>query len=261
MDQIHEPLTPAFFERNGCCLLSGVIASNELQHFRDAIDQVLISEDQGVLRSNSVAYGIRNLLQLCPEVADLAKIPRVLDFVAKALGPRFGVVRGLFFDKPPERGWTLPWHRDRTVAIEKSLTGKAKANGFRNLTVKAGVTHAIAPDWLLQQMITLRFSLDPMTADNGPLVFIPGSHQFQSFEGNESELDQDLATFDCSSNSQDIVTQQCDAGDLFVMRPLLAHSSLNSQATTSLRRRVIHLELSPEMPDVPWHQYLELDVR
>jgi hypothetical protein len=138
------------------------------------------------------------------------------------------------------------------------LTSKAKADGFRNLTVKAGVSHAIAPDWLLRRMITLRFSLDPMTADNGPLVFIPGSHQVQSIQEDESEPDQDLATFDCSSSSQQIVTQQCEAGDLFVMRPLLAHSSLNSQISTLLRRRVVHLELSPYLPDVPWNQYIPI---
>ena len=34
-----------------------------------------------------------------------------------ALGPGLGLVRVLYFDKPPGQSWALPWHKDLTIAV------------------------------------------------------------------------------------------------------------------------------------------------
>ncbi|MEM7558369.1 MAG: phytanoyl-CoA dioxygenase family protein [Planctomycetota bacterium] len=218
-------------QRDGFCWLREALGPDEVDATNARLEEVLAEQADGVLTSREQAYGIRNLLQLWPEVVELVRQPEILEFLTQQLGPRFGAVRVLFFDKPPGRSWTLPWHRDRTIAV-KNHTGW-KAAGFRNPTKKAGIPHLVAPSELLAEMVTLRFLLDPMTEENGPLVVIPGSHQIASAS------DDDLA------NAEDRMQVTLgEAGDVFVMRPLLAHSSLKSDEQTELRRRVLHVELS-----------------
>ncbi len=93
--------------------------------------------------------------------------------VLRILGPEAGLVRGLYFDKPPGASWSLPWHRDMTVSVKQhGVIGR-----FKKPTTKAGVPHLRAPFELLSTMITARVHLDAMTMRNGPLQVIPGSHR------------------------------------------------------------------------------------
>jgi hypothetical protein len=59
-----------------------------------------------------------------------------------------------------------------------------------------------------------------------------------------------------------VQTILCDAGDVFVMRPLLVHSSLCSLEHTQLRRRVAHVELAMERDLLPeglhWKEFLTI---
>src|SRR5699024_10016906 len=89
------------------------------------------------------------------------------------LGPNFGLVRVLFFDKPPERTWSLPWHKDLTIAVRRN---DLPSKRFTKPTVKAGIPHVEAPLEILDRMLTARVHLDPATADNGALKVAPGSH-------------------------------------------------------------------------------------
>jgi ectoine hydroxylase-related dioxygenase (phytanoyl-CoA dioxygenase family) len=146
-------------------------------------------------------------------------------------------VRALFFDKPPDCCWSLPWHKDRTIAVKNN---DKPTSHFRRPTIKAGIPHVEAPESLLVRMLTLRVHLDAMAAENGPLSVIPGSHL----------VDQDTAV--------PPVELHADAGDVLAMRPLLSHSSSLPRDGTIMHRRVIHLELAPcaELPDeYEWHSF------
>ena len=160
------------------------------------------------------------------------------DFVTAVLGQTAGIVRVLYFDKPPDRTWSLPWHKDRTIAVKSN---DLPSDQFRKPTLKAGVPHVEAPDWLLAAMLTLRVHLDPMIAENGPLSVIPGSHGVDdSAEAAAVEL-------------------HANAGDVLAMRPLLTHSSSNSQLGTNMHRRIIHIELAAEeqLPDgYEWQSFV-----
>ena len=108
-------------------------------------------------------------------------------------------------------------------------------------------------------MLTLRLSLDAMTPENGPLVVLPGSHSVLSAErlATAGEADSDLAQL----ASSEVRTILCQPGDIFVMRPLLAHSSLLSTKNCLWRRRVLHLELSAvgELPPgFDWFEFAEV---
>jgi ectoine hydroxylase-related dioxygenase (phytanoyl-CoA dioxygenase family) len=109
--------------------------------------------------------------------------------------------------------------------------------------VKAGVPHVEAPDEVLRQMLTLRIHLDEVTAENGPLQVLPGTH-----------------TGRCAATPfRPPVTILADAGDVLAMRPLLSHASGVSQPGNSRHRRVVHLEFAAqrELSDgYRWHQFL-----
>jgi ectoine hydroxylase-related dioxygenase (phytanoyl-CoA dioxygenase family) len=179
---------------------------------------------------------------LWPEVVDLARRPGLLRPLTEVLGPAAGVVRVLFFDKPPGHSWALPWHKDYNVAVAEHRGGDV----FTKPTIKAGVPHVVAPAELLHRMLTARVALDDVTEANGPLRVVPGSHRF--YDSGQDEAREPVAV-------------HCRAGDVLLMRPLLTHASGHSRPDAGLHRRTVHLECaaSPGLPDgYRWHTFRPL---
>src|SRR5205823_2336367 len=158
--------------------------------------------------------------------------------LAGILGPAYGLVRVLFFDKPPQQTWALPWHKDLTIAVRDNRLPSAH---FSKPTTKAGVPHVEAPRAVLEAMLTARIHLDAVTEANGPLKVIHGSHH----AGKALALDVAPPR-----------TLLAEAGDVLLIRPLVAHCSGKSHPVTTQHRRVLHLEFaaSPLLPDpYEWH--------
>jgi ectoine hydroxylase-related dioxygenase (phytanoyl-CoA dioxygenase family) len=175
-------------------------------------------------------------LQLWPGVADVWRRAPLPDLLADVLGLNFGLVRVLYFDKPPEQSWALPWHKDMTIAVKDNRLPSAH---FSHPTTKIGVPHVEVPEWLLEQMLTLRLHLDDMTEENGPLKVMAGSHR-----GEENKL------------PTSIFGQR---GDVLLMRPLVSHCSNRSKEGTTQHRRILHFEFAgvAELPDgYEWHDYV-----
>ena len=227
---------------DGFALLAGCYAASECTALAAELEAALhaCADDATALRrANGALYGARNLLAVFPAALELWRKPRLTALLSKMLGPEFGLVRGLYFDKPPANTWSLPWHQDLTIAVQDH---SRPSDTFRNRTVKAGVPHVEAPDELLQQMLTLRIHLDDATAENGPLVVAPGSHVARD-----------------APAARPPVTILAAAGDVLAMRPLLSHSSGVSHPETKCHRRVIHLEFAgcPALPDAyEWQQFV-----
>ena len=191
-------------------------------------------------------YGGRNLLALCAAVREIWRRPSLTDLLAETLGPNCGLVRALFFDKPPERTWSLPWHKDLTIAVRDN---RRPSSHFTKPTIKAGVPHVEAPRDILENMLTLRIHLDAVTDENGPLQVIAGSHR----DGLDSEA---------SATDSSIRTMIVERGDVLALRPLLTHNSLTSRPGTHRHRRILHLEFaaSPVLRDeYEWQNYFPLD--
>lgn len=228
----------ARLDRDGYVLLPGVFSPERVRWAADEWAAAMAAADDGsILANGGPAYGARNLLRLWPDVMQLAREPALAERLLRVLGPGGGVVRGLYFDKPPGHTWALPWHRDMTIAVKAH--GRVRA--FAKPTVKAGVPHVEAPVELLADMITARIHLDPMTPHNGPLRVCPGSHRTD-----------DTAVADGG------VTVLCEAGDVLLMRPLLLHASGHSEPNHPAHRRIVHLECAPrpELPDgYDWHDF------
>jgi Phytanoyl-CoA dioxygenase (PhyH) len=237
MDAMNSMLLLEQFERLGYVILPSVLNDREADALATRLETALQTDAPSILRSRGKTYGSRDLINLFPEVCEIPLRPGLKEFVVAVLGPSAGLVRALYFDKPPERSWSLPWHKDWTIAVKNN---SHPSKHFRRPTTKAGIPHVEASKSLLAGMLTLRLHLDPMTAENGPLCVIPGSHT--------TEVED-------SSQAVEIHTK---SGDVLAMRPLVSHSSIMSIAETTMHRRVIHLEFAPsiELPDgYEWHSF------
>lgn len=200
------------------------------------------TNDAGIGQRGGVVYAARNVLDLIPSWQSCWQVPQVASLLQEILGNTCGLVRGLYFDKPPKQTWALPWHKDLSIAIAHNETVPA---GYSTPRLKAGVWHTEPPVEVLQNMLTLRIHLDDVTSENGPLEVLPGSH----LTGKELQIEQFQPE-----------TILLNKGDVLVMRPLLAHASGASSTGTQKHRRVIHLEFTgfQELPGgVNWHRYSE----
>lgn len=230
-------------QRDGFAIVPGV--------FRAAECVALVSELEAALGVPSAAtsirsqqgsvYAARNVLELWPAARSVWRRPPLPALLTQLLGPRFGLVRGLFFDKPPEQTWALPWHKDLTIAVQAHLP---QLGDFGKPTTKAGVPHVEASEALLQQMLTVRIHLDAVTEGNGPMRVLPGSHH----TGKTLVL--------AEEQRRSILVAQ---GDVLLIRPLVAHSSAASHPENRCHRRTLHLEFAgqPELPDgYHWHTFV-----
>jgi len=225
--------------KDGYFLIPAVLAEHQVREAIARCEAVFHdhADDPALLKGEDGSVsGARNLLQLFPDVVNLLVAARPHLF--RRLGPAAGVVRVLYFDKPPGRGWALPWHKDFNIAVR----AHGAIGRFRKPTTKAGVPHVEAPDELLRRMLTVRIHLDDMTEDNGPLRVIPGSHENSAEERPPRSV-------------------HCLAGDALFMRPLLTHSSANSRPGCDRHRRILHFECAPE-PSLPdgyaWFEFVPL---
>ena len=230
-------------ETDGFCLLIQAIGPQMLTTLQRTFSTDLLENESSVRARSSRGhvYAARNLIESIPEVSTVWTDPELLMFLHRNLGPRFGLVRALFFDKPPDRSWNLPWHKDTSIAVRDHPTDSAE---FSRPTTKAGVPHLIASDAILKSMLTLRIHLDDVGDDNGPLQVIPESHRSSS---------------DAGVGIENAVTIHARAGDVLAMRPLLSHASGSSDIGTTRHRRILHLEFAAgrELPgQVQWYHFV-----
>jgi hypothetical protein len=231
-------------EEDGYALLTNLFTPDDVRVAIAEWDEVCHTRaaDPAILSNDGPAYGARNLLQLWPRVVELARRPKLRAALIESLGQAAGIVRVLYFDKPPGHSWALPWHTDYNIAV--------KSHGvegvFSKPTRKAGVPHVMAPRELLSRMVTARVHLDDATAENGALRVIPGSHRDDQAGKHEPRQP---------------VTIDCRAGDVLLMRPLLTHASGHSKIEAGIHRRIVHFECapSPELPnEYRWHDFVQL---
>ncbi len=117
-------LALAHLRKLGYALLTDVFSSIEVAHLAGDLSATLNIDEPSVLRSRGQTYGSRDLLRLMPALVEIPRQPLLREFLVAVLGPDAGLVRALYFDKPPERSWSLPWHKDRTIAVKDNAQGE-----------------------------------------------------------------------------------------------------------------------------------------
>jgi hypothetical protein len=143
-------------------------------------------------------------------------------------GPR--PVRAVLFDKSPARNWVVPWHQDRTIAVQQRI----EQAGFGPWSVKDGVAHVEPPFALLARMVTLRLHLDDCPADNAPLCVALGTHRAR------------VAAADAAGVAHASPQRAClaSAGDIWAYATPIVHMS--ERALRPSRRRVLQVDFSPD---------------
>lgn len=227
----------------GFCVLPQAVDSATVRSLSAACEQAFTDTDEEVRprSSRGHVYAARNLIDGIPEVRTFWRHGVLMDFLRRELGDGFGLVRVLFFDKPPDRTWALPWHKDTAIAVQDN---SIVSDSFSRPTVKAGVPHVVANEPLLRTMLTLRVHLDEVTGENGPLKVLPNSHDSKTSEG---------------VGIDSAVTIYADVGDVLAMRPMISHASGASAPETRRHRRILHLEFATDqnLPDgYCWHDFV-----
>ncbi len=231
-------------EQDGFAVLPQVFAPDQVDAILEDLARSLATRNgqSSLIRGQEGAvYAARNVLAVWPEAAEVWRVPPLPGVLEALLGPGYGLVRALFFDKPPGLTWSLPWHKDLTIAVRDN---RLPSTRFGKPTRKAGVPHVEAPCEVLEAMVTARIHLDDVTEENGPLKVIPGSHR----AGKVS-----------ADGTQPPRTVLARRGDVLLIRPLVEHCSGRSRPETTRHRRILHLEFagSPGLPDgYAWHTFI-----
>jgi ectoine hydroxylase-related dioxygenase (phytanoyl-CoA dioxygenase family) len=191
-----------------------------------------LSNSSTVSKKKGATYGVRNLLNLLPEIRKFVESEKVKNLIEKILGAKAKPVRAIFFDKTPEANWKVPWHQDLTIVVRE----KRETAGFTAWTRKAQIHHVQAPTSVLETMLAVRIHLDDADETNGALKVIPKSHKYGRL--NSTEI-QNLR----KTNKAEVC--RIKRGEAFLMRPLIVHSS--SAGTNPKHRRVIHIEFSADV--------------
>jgi ectoine hydroxylase-related dioxygenase (phytanoyl-CoA dioxygenase family) len=204
--------------------------------------ETYLNKNEALLsRETAIAYGARNLLRVWPQIIDVVRQDELRKLIVEVLGDRAGIVKALFFDKAPGQSWALPWHKDNMIVVNEH----AGQSVLTNPSFASGMPQVKATKEVLENMLTVRLHLHPMTDHKGSLKVFPGSHRFYSMS-EDGEIDP--------------VILNCNAGDVLLMRPLLTHSRRKSKPGAG-NRRILHLECAarPELPDgYRWHDYIEI---
>ena len=231
--------------QNGYTLIENVLSRDRVDELREQIRDCFTESSPSVRHRRGEVYAVRNVLEIFPQAREFWRTNEIGELLTSFLGPEYGLVRGLYFDKPPEQTWALPWHKDLLIAVEeKSVSAELVDGGlYSRPRLRITVPHTEPPLEVLESMLTLRFHLDDMTPENGPLEVLPGSH----LTGKKVKIE-----------SFNPIQIHCKAGDVLAMSPLLVHCSGRSDPDTSRHRRILHLEFSAkkELPgNVKWWEF------
>lgn len=204
---------------DGFAAVTGLVAAVEIEAALESLEPLIASGSAGTRRGvGSMPFvqrwlAERPLAGLLPDGAD------------------WFPVRAILFDKSSSANWGVPWHQDLAIAVQERI----EAPGFGPWSVKQGIVHVHPPVAILENMVTVRLSLDDCGTENGALRVLPGSHR--SGRLNVEDIEQWKR---CSSAVECIARR----GDAVLMKPLVLHSSL--PAAIPARRRVLHVEFARE---------------
>jgi hypothetical protein len=227
-------------DRCGYSKAAAVFTPREIEQLYSELARALGSPNAALIQCEGIV-GARNLIRYWRGAATVWRREPLVSLLAEILGPNFGLVRVLYFDKPPSQSWSLPWHKDLTIAVRDN---RRPSSEFRNPTVKAGVPHVEASRAILESMLFARIHLDDVTDSNGPMTVIPGSH----LSGKSMNIDE--------ARAEKIL---CRRGDVLLIRPLVAHNSLGSESGNQDHRRILHLEFAARrgLPEgFEWHDFI-----
>lgn len=216
--------------KNGYSILNDFYTRKELRKIGKELHEYFNSSDES-------AFGKRSLLKDLPSIKPLI-FNQNLKLLLKTIDEHAFLVKAIYFDKPEDANWVVPWHQDVPINVER----KIETDGFTSWTKKQEINSVCPPDEVLHNIFTIRIHLDTTKEHNGALKVIPGTH-------SKRFMSEEIIAITADAHP---VTMEVREGGIQLMKPLLLHAS--SKSMNQKRRRVIHLEFSSaELPgDLDW---------
>lgn len=90
------------FRERGFAVFPRLLDDGEVERLRRAIEAI---PDCDAVRRKRNVYGVRNLLDLSPNVCRLAGLPEIRRLVTPILGEEAFAARAIFFNKVPGANW------------------------------------------------------------------------------------------------------------------------------------------------------------
>lgn len=150
-----------FYEDNGFAVLPGLLGAGELAELHAALGEVLASADGSAASRTRFDYAegadgqgrryvkrIFDPIDRHPAFRRLVAHERILDVVETLLGPDITLQQTKLNLKPPSPGAEFDWHQDYPFFPHTNF-----------------------------DLVAVMVFLDEVTAENGPLTVIPGSHR------------------------------------------------------------------------------------
>lgn len=211
---------------NGFTIFTDVFDYDILQSFAKTIEQA--STTNSNFRRTNDLFAIRNLLQEVPALSDLLWTTSFNQFLNMLIGYGNDCVKGIYFDKPAQSNWVVPYHQDLQISVDR----REQVARWINWNQRHGRWSVQPSHYYLNYLYTVRIHLDECNEKNGALKVVPGSHKLGILpDATMQELDKTKAVI-CT----------VPKGGILVMRPLLVHTS--GKSTSEANRRVIHLEFT-----------------
>lgn len=191
-----------------------------------------------VARASSPASGIRRADEKYPALAAIARNIRVRQLAEHLLGDRPRFIRAIWFDKTPDKNWSVSWHQDKTIVASR----RVERPDWGPWTFKDRRLHVQPPQDVLDAVVTIRLHFDPATHTNGCLQVLAGSHRHGTLTPEQ------IQTYVRTGQP---IACIADAGDAIAMRPLVLHAS--HRTTVPSHRRILHLEFGSDRVFQTYH--------
>jgi ectoine hydroxylase-related dioxygenase (phytanoyl-CoA dioxygenase family) len=227
---------------DGFTIVEGLYTGDEVEALLQTIR--LANTAKPAVRRSPDVFAIRQFLKEVPQAATIIFSEKMRAFLRQLLGDEYALVKSIFFDKPGNSNWAVPYHQDLTIGG----TAKVAITDFNHWTMKEGQYAVQPPLDLLENNFTIRIHLDDTNEHNGTLRVVPGSHRMGICR---PETMNNIRQAECIC--------RVPKGGAMIMRPLLLHAS--GKSTENLQRRVIHLEFSKQKLPAPlqWAEYFAVD--
>ncbi len=211
--------------KKGFVIIENVFTDEEINSMLFVISGA--NTKKPTFRKTNDLFAIRQFLKELPGTREFIFNQKLNSIIVDLFGKDYSVVKSIYFDKPEQSNWAVPYHQDLTISVDKKIDIK----GFGSWTVKQDQFAVQPPLDILENNFTIRIHLDDTDENNGALRVIPASHSKGICK---------LETIDKKAEKE--VLCKVKEGGIMIMRPLLFHAS--NKTINKQKRRVIHIEFS-----------------
>ena len=104
------------FSEKGFAILSSIYSLEEIEKITNFIDKIDITKS--TVRKSIDLFAIRQFLKDNPQISNLIFTKNLKSILQELAGKDFFVVKSIYFDKPQNSNWYVPYHQDLTISVD-----------------------------------------------------------------------------------------------------------------------------------------------